>query len=109
MNGVFGRDSLPTWIESSGDVVRLKVWIQPKAGQSGLVGVYDGRLKIKVKAPPVDDRANLELCRWLAKRLGLRASSVTVRFGRTDRRKVVEVADSDLSTICEKLIPSLSE
>ena len=96
-------------MESSGDAVRLKVWIQPRAAKTGLVGVYDGRLKIKVKAPPVDDRANQELCRWLAKQLGLRAGSVRVRFGQTDRRKVVEVVDSDPSTIREKLTPSLSE
>ena len=96
-------------MESSGDAVRLKVWIQPKAGKTCLVGEYDGRLKIMVMAPPVDDRANRELCRWLAKELGLSAGSVRVRFGRTDRRKVVEVVDSDPSTIREKLIPSLSK
>lgn len=100
---------LSEWIESSGDTVRLKIWIQPKAGKTGLIGEYDGRLKIKVKSPPIDDRANQELCRWLAKQLGLSAGSVRVRFGRTDRRKVVEVTGSDLSVIREKLTPDLSE
>lgn len=96
-------------MESSGDAVRLKVWIQPKADRTGLVGEYDDRLKIKIKSPPLDDRANRELCRWVAKELGVSAGSVKVRFGSTDRRKVIEVVGADPSWVREKLTPSLSE
>ena len=34
------------------------VWVQPGAKKSAVVGTYQGRLKLKIQAPPVDGKAN---------------------------------------------------
>ena len=44
-------------------------------------------LKIRLAAPPVDGRANDELCAVLAKALGLRTRAVSVLSGHTSRSK----------------------
>lgn len=44
-----------------------------------------------MKAPTVDDAANEALVQLLAKRLGVRKSSVTLVSGETARNKTIEV------------------
>ena len=48
-------------------------------------------LRVRVKASPVDDAANEALVQLLAKRLGVRKSSVTLVSGETARNKTIEV------------------
>jgi uncharacterized protein YggU (UPF0235/DUF167 family) len=51
----------------------------------------DGVLLARVSAPPVDGKANVALCRLLAKALGVPRTSVSVVRGETARDKVVRV------------------
>jgi uncharacterized protein YggU (UPF0235/DUF167 family) len=55
------------------------------------VGERDGAVLIRVKAPPVDGKANDALCRLIAKRAGVAPSRVRVTRGHTAREKTVEV------------------
>ncbi len=65
----------------------LAVQIQPQSSKIESVGVHGDRLKIKVKAPPVDGAANEELVRFLAKRLGLRQADLEIVGGATSKQK----------------------
>ena len=47
--------------------------------------------RVRVKASPVDDAANEALVQLLAKRIGVRKSSVTLVSGETARNKTIEV------------------
>jgi uncharacterized protein len=38
--------------------VLIDALVQPRASRDAIDGVHDEALKLKVKAPPVDDRAN---------------------------------------------------
>jgi uncharacterized protein (TIGR00251 family) len=49
------------------------------------------RLKIAVSGPPVDGKANAELCRFLADVLGVSKSAVVIVQGETTREKTVLV------------------
>jgi uncharacterized protein YggU (UPF0235/DUF167 family) len=60
-----------------------------------LVALRDGVLIVRVTAPPLDGRANVAVCRLLAKALGLRSSSLTILRGESARDKVVAVAGVD--------------
>lgn len=71
--------------------VRLTLHVQPRASRTEVVGLHGDALKIRVAAPPVDEAANDELCAFLAKRLGVPRSAVTLRQGKSSRRKVIEV------------------
>ena len=51
----------------------------------------DGSWRIDLQAPPEDNKANLELIRFLSKELGVPKSRIEILSGLTGRRKVVRV------------------
>jgi uncharacterized protein len=51
--------------------------------------VHEGRLKLKVSAPAVDNKANRAVERLVAELLGLRPSRVRVVSGQTNRNKTL--------------------
>lgn len=64
---------------------------QPRASRSEVVGPHGNAVKIRIAAPPAEGAANDALLTFLAGRLGVPRSAVTLRRGATGRRKVVEV------------------
>ncbi len=77
--------------KSSGVVLRLH--IQPKAVKTEITGIHGDRLKIRLKAPPVDGKANAELIRFLSDVLRVPKNQVTITHGETGRQKTVYVED----------------
>ena len=80
-------------------ILYLNVKVIPKAQRTELAGLMVGTegeeiLKIKVAAVPEKGKANAELCKYLAKELGVLKSSVIVSQGQTSQRKVVRVCRS---------------
>ena len=73
----------------------LHVRLQPRASADAIVGERDGRLVVRVSAPPVDGRANEALCRLLARALGVAPSAVTVIRRHGAREKTVRVDGMD--------------
>lgn len=72
----------------------LAVRVQPRARRNEVL-VRDGRLVVRVTAPPADGKANAALCVTLAKRLGVSKGAVRVERGATSRDKVVSVNGMD--------------
>ena len=83
--------------------VRIEVHVQPRASKTELAGLHDGRLKIRLAAPPVDGAANAALVEFIADKLGIAKSRVRVVAGATSRRKVVEVEGVSEEMVSEKL------
>lgn len=52
----------------------------------------DGSWRIDLQAPPEDNKANLELIRFLSKELTVPKSSIEILSGLKGRRKVVRVS-----------------
>jgi uncharacterized protein len=73
----------------------ITVRLQPRARRDEVVGVRDGKVVIRVTAPPVDGKANDALCRLIAKKAGVAPSKVSVVRGHTAREKVVRVEGID--------------
>jgi uncharacterized protein len=71
--------------------VTFEVRVQPRASRTGISGEYQGALKIRVTAPPVDDRANEALCRFLSECLNVPLSAVKILSGEKSRTKRVQV------------------
>ncbi len=67
----------------------LKIYVQPGASKNEIVGLYGrpARLKIKIKAPPVDGEANDEVTRFISKLLGISKGRVQLQKGLTSRQK----------------------
>ena len=77
--------------EKDGSVI-FAVRVQPRASRDEIVGEYQGALKIRLTAPPVDDRANEALCKLLATRLKVPLAAVRIASGTHTRTKRVAIA-----------------
>jgi hypothetical protein len=74
---------------------RLRVWVQPRAKKDECMGVYQDCLKIRLRAPAADNKANQALCRFLASKLGLRKAAVELSNGQTSRKKTIYIVTRD--------------
>ena len=79
--------------------ITFSVRVVARASRSGIAGVHDGALRVRVAAPPVEGAANEELARTLARALGVASRSVEIRSGHASKTKLVRVAD----VTCERL------
>lgn len=69
----------------------LDVQVVPRASQSRIVGLHDGRLKIQLAAPPVDGAANAALVDLLADTLAVPRAQIEVLRGHTGKRKTLRI------------------
>jgi uncharacterized protein (TIGR00251 family) len=69
----------------------LDLHVQPGAKVTAVAGEHGGRLKLKIAAPPVDNKANAHLLSWLAAQLGVPKSAVRLVRGEASRQKTVAV------------------
>jgi len=71
--------------------VSFAVRLQPRASRDEIVGEYQDGLKIRLTAPPVDDRANEALRKLLASRLKVPLAAVRIASGERSRTKRVVI------------------
>jgi len=71
----------------------LQIKVKPNSRASALEQAADGTWVARVKAPPVDGKANAELVELVAARFGCRKSSVVIRSGASGRLKRVRIDD----------------
>jgi uncharacterized protein (TIGR00251 family) len=67
--------------------VLVDIHVMPNASSTQIQGLFDGALKVRLQAPPVDGKANEALRAWLARTLGIPKSAVTLLRGASTRRK----------------------
>ena len=70
----------------AGGVV-LRVRVSPNAAKTAAEGLRLDRLSLRVKAPPVEGKANEEVRKWTGKAFAIRASRVSVLRGEHAREK----------------------
>jgi len=88
-----------TWMVSDGTGVTLRLHIQPGAKKTEVVGLHGEALKIRLAAPPVDGKANACLLAYLADRLGVAKSAVSLLSGDSSRAKRVRVTGIDSAVV----------
>ena len=74
-----------------GSDLLLQCHIQPGARRDEFCGLHDGRLKIRVAAPALEDRANRALVKFVAAAFGVSAGAVTVSRGQRQRHKELRI------------------
>jgi hypothetical protein len=79
------------FIQSHDDSIELHVLVQPRSSINKIVGVLDNRLKIKLKAPPVDGAANMMCIQFLAKTLHVPKSCIEIISGKSSRQKNIRI------------------
>jgi uncharacterized protein (TIGR00251 family) len=83
--------------------VRLPLFVQPRASRSGVTGIHGGVLRVALKSPPVDGKANAELIKWIARKLGVPKSAVRIVSGQSGRRKMVDIEGVDAEKVRREL------
>jgi uncharacterized protein len=81
-----------SWLVADGRGVTLRLHIQPGAKKTEVVGMHGEALKIRLAAPPVDGKANACLIAFLADRLGVARSTISLVSGDSSRAKRVHVS-----------------
>lgn len=66
--------------------------VVPGASRDEVAGELGDAIRVKLRAPPVDGRANAALISFLAGRLGVHASALNLVVGETGRRKIIAIA-----------------
>jgi uncharacterized protein (TIGR00251 family) len=79
-------------IKGSRESISFDVRVAPRASRDAIEGEHAGALKIRLTAPPVDDRANESLRRLLAQRLKVPVSAVRIVLGEKSRSKRVAIS-----------------
>jgi uncharacterized protein (TIGR00251 family) len=90
-------------IATSPGGVTFYVQVQPRARRDAIEGEHADALKIRLTAPPMDDRANKALVQLLAERLNVPRAAVRIVAGEKSRRKRVVVAGVRREQVLELL------
>lgn len=89
----------------SGDRLSFTVAVVSRASRSEIIGwTGSGRLKIRVAAPPVEDAANRELIKLVARTLGVAKADVAIVTGARSRTKTLVVPGS-----CKKRLSTFGD
>ncbi len=94
---------MASWLEPHKEGVAILLHCQPGAKVSRIVGEHDGRLKVSLNAPAVENKANGVLVSWLAEQLGIPKRQVELLSGQTGRKKRVLIRDMDQHAVQNKL------
>ncbi len=65
--------------------------IVPNARQSKIVRVHDGAIKIKLRAPAVEGKANAALRSFLAEQLEIPERNIVLKRGQKSREKLIRI------------------
>lgn len=77
----------------------LNVWVQPRASKNELVGLHGACLKVKLAAPPVENKANEELVHYLRELLQVPAANVQIIAGKKSRKKTILIKGLELEEL----------
>jgi uncharacterized protein (TIGR00251 family) len=69
----------------------FQVYVVPRASRSEIAGEYNGALRVRLAAPPIDGAANRELIAMLAKALRVSRNAIEINAGHASKNKRVTV------------------
>lgn len=73
-------------------ILHFRIKVIPRAGVTGVRGrMADSTVKIALRAPPSEGRANAELLKFLAGEFGTHPSSVSILSGISSRKKLIAI------------------
>ena len=72
-------------------LIRLKVRVIPNARKNEVAACTGDEIRLKVKAPAVEGKANTALIEFLAELTGVPRSKIQIKAGEKARTKVVEL------------------
>ena len=101
-----GETQRPSALQSVSNTptgVRIDLRVIPRSPRTTIGGIRDGRLLVRVTAPPVDDAANDAVVEALARVLDVPKRSIRIVSGATARNKTVEVTGMTGAAVLARL------
>jgi uncharacterized protein (TIGR00251 family) len=83
--------------------LEVALHVVPRAKEHEISGVHNGALKVKVKAPPVDDAANRALIGFFSDLLGIPKSRLHILSGSKSRNKLLQIQNLPLRDFLERI------
>ncbi len=90
-------------VKANRGMIEFSVRVQPRASRDAVGGEWQGALKVRLTAPPVDDKANEALRRLLAARLNVPLAAVAILSGSRGRTKRLAVSGVTAEQVRELL------
>jgi uncharacterized protein (TIGR00251 family) len=85
----------------------IHVHVVPNAKIDNVVGKHGGAIKIRLRAPAVEGKANRALINFLAEKLGIAQREISIQAGEKSRNKIVRIEGLDEQTIKDRLLSNL--
>jgi len=91
------------WITATKTGVMLSVHACPRAAHNAVQGLHGDAVKIRLRAPPADGKANDALITFLSRILDVSARNLIIVAGHSSRRKRVAVEGVTETAVRTKL------
>jgi uncharacterized protein (TIGR00251 family) len=82
----------------------LQVHVIPNAKNDSVVGMHGAAIKIKLRAPAVEGKANAALVRFLAEQMKLPRRAIVLQRGRNSRDKLIRIDGSSQEDVRRSLL-----
>lgn len=92
--------TLPAWIRENPAGCSVAVKVQPKASQDRLLKIEEQHLKIQIKAPAEDGKANAGLIRFFQNFFKIPRENIKILLGDKSRSKWVEISGLKAREAC---------
>ena len=88
----------------------LAIMIQPKSSRDEVAKILDdGTIKIRLKSPADDGKANKALVKFLSKILKVSTSKIDIVAGEKGKKKLVSILDRDAKFVHSKILDSMKK
>ena len=85
----------------------LRFHIVPNAKTDKVIGEHEGAIKVKLRAPAVEGKANAALRCFLAENLNVAQHTIVLERGLRSRNKVIRIDGLTEETIRRSLMPGI--
>jgi uncharacterized protein (TIGR00251 family) len=82
------------WYKRNAEGLTIYLYVQPGAKKTEITGVHDSELKIRLNTPPIEDRANKALLKYIAQIFNVPIRQVTLKCGAKSRHKILLITGS---------------
>lgn len=96
-----------SYIKTNKNGVDLHFKVIPNASKSEIIEVFEEHIKIKLKAPPIDGKANKELVLFLSDFFKIPKSKIDILKGEKNKLKTVHIEGKE-EYFKEKLQPYIN-
>jgi len=90
-------------IHEASNGVTFVIRVHPRAKKNAITGELGDALKVALRAPPIDGRANEACIEFFAKLFAVQRSAVSIASGETNRNKVIRVTGLSARMVRSKL------